>query len=88
MAKDNKYGDVVLEHGNISEDEPIFVFRARDIHLPDVLDLYHTICKNSGSPERHLELINESMQQIMDWQNANPDKVRIPNSEASRAWRK
>lgn len=87
MAKDNKYGDVVLEHGHIPEDEPVVVFRARDKHLPEILDLYHTLCQNGGSPVRHLDLINESMQEIIDWQNENPGKVRVPNSEASRAWR-
>lgn len=84
MAIDNKYGRVSLEHGNIGEDEPIIVFRATDKILPKVLAYYHLFCMKAGSPRRHLDLIMDSREKIIAWQNNNHSKV--PNSESSREW--
>lgn len=84
MAIDNKYGRVTLEHGDIGEDEPVIVFRARDEALPALLYVYRQLCANAGSPERHLELVDETREKIVAWQRANGAKT--PDSEASREW--
>ncbi len=86
MAIDPKYGRVTLEHGTIEEDEIVIVFRARDALLPKVLAYYHLFCTGEGAPRRHLDLIMNGRQKVLDWQRANPFKVRTPDSEASRAW--
>jgi hypothetical protein len=86
MAIDNKYGRVTLEHGSIGEDEPVVVFRARDKVLPKLLGYYHLFCMKAGSPRRHLAIILDSRDKVIEWQNSNPDAIRIPNSEASREW--
>jgi hypothetical protein len=88
VAIDNKYGRVTLEHGTIGEDEPVVVFRARDGQLPKLLMYYHLFCQKIGSPRRHLDLILESREAVEAWQAQHPDEVRVPDSEASRKWRK
>jgi hypothetical protein len=84
MAIDGKYGRVTLEHGTIGEDEPVIVFRARDKLLPEVLDAYYDVCLRRSSPSRHLDLILETRDVVVDWQAKNGS--RIPTSEASREW--
>lgn len=86
MAIDRKYGRVKLEHGTIGDDEPVIVFRARDARLPEVLADYMKLCTLAGSPQRHLDLIFESYKAITDWQEENPEEVKIPDSETSREW--
>ena len=84
MAIDGKYGRVTLEHGDIGEDEPVVVFRARDLTLPDLLTEYHKLCMQFGSPMRHLRLIAQTHKDIVEWQDAHD--VRLPTSESSRKW--
>jgi hypothetical protein len=86
MGYDNKYGRVTTEHGDIPEDEPVIVFRARDKATADLLDWYLHACEAAGSPERHLSLIRKTQATFADWQTANSDKVRVPDSERSRTW--
>lgn len=80
MAIDNKYGRVTTEFGTIGEDEPIVIFRARDVLLPEVLAFYHHKCWQAQSPDKHLNLVRNSLDQIIDWQKANPGEVRVPTS--------
>lgn len=86
MAIDGKYGRVTLEHGDIGEDEPVIVFRARDVSLPKLLAYYHLICAKIDSPRHHLDLIMNSRDRILIWQQQHPDQVRVPTSENSRNW--
>lgn len=87
MAIDGKYGRVILEHGNIGEDEPVVVFRAQDALLPKLLAYYHLFCLKAGSPKRHLDLILKTRETVMNWQNeGSPLRVRVPTSENSRRW--
>lgn len=84
MAVDGKYGRVTLEHGDIGEDEPVVVFRARDTLLPKLLAYYHLFCMKAGSPKRHLDLIFNDRERVRAWQQEN--RPKLPDSEASRAW--
>jgi hypothetical protein len=86
MGTDGKYGRVTTEHGDIPDDEPVIVFRARDRLVPELLDYYHGQCIEAGSPQRHRDLIAAQRKRIIAWQDANPDKVRTPDSERSREW--
>ena len=86
MGKDLKYGRVTTEHGTIGEDEPVVVFRARDINLPKVLAYYHLFCMQEGSPEYHLNLIRESRDEVLAWQDLFSDQVKVPDSETSKSW--
>lgn len=86
MGYDGKYGRVATEHGDIPDDEPVIVFRARDAHTPGVLAHYLKMCDQEGSPYRHLRLVAETLTRFIRWQEDNPDQVRIPDSERSRRW--
>lgn len=86
MGTDGKYGRVTTEHGDIPDDEPVIVFRARDRLVPPMLDEYLQLCRDEGSPQRHLDLVTKAMHQIIDWQREHQDRVRTPDSERSRAW--
>jgi hypothetical protein len=80
MAIDNKYGRITTEFGSIGEDEPVVIFRARDVILPEVLAFYHHKCWQVQSPDKHLNLVRNSMDQVIDWQKANPKEVQVPRS--------
>ena len=86
MGYDRKYGRVSTEYGDIPDDELVIVFRARDRIVPKLLAYYRLFCWKEGSPKRHLELIDGSLEQVERWQAANPERVRTPDSERSRAW--
>lgn len=86
MGRDGKYGTVTTEHGDIPGDEPVIVFRARDRLTPPLLSHYYEMCKATGSPPRHLEMIQGAYKQFVQWQEEHPDEVRQPDSERSRAW--
>ena len=80
MGYDTKYGKVTTEFGEIPDDEQVIVFRARDKNVPELLDDYLELCELSGSPQHHLDLITDSHDRISKWQEENPDRVRVPNS--------
>lgn len=86
MGYDRKYGKVTTEHGNIPDDEPVIVFRARDVRTRGVLAHYLKLCEQGGSPVRHLRLVAEQLARFTRWQEENPDRVKEPDSERSRAW--
>lgn len=79
MAIDGKYGRVTTERGTIGEDEPVFVFRAQDRLLPNVLGFYYDICNSEGSPPHHLDGIARREQEIREWQSENTTK--LPTSD-------
>jgi hypothetical protein len=75
MAIDLKYGRVTLEHGTVGEDEPVVVFRAQDALLPTLLDLYVFLCRNAGSPERHVAGVHAAQQTVIEWQTDHFNQV-------------
>lgn len=76
MAIDRKYGRVTFEEQNtIGEDEPVFVFRAQDKLLPEVLNAYQRLALSAGSPERHLKAIETAKDDIEHWQALNDTQV-------------
>jgi len=84
MGYDSKYGRVTTEHGDIPDDEPVFVFRARDLLAPDAIDAYAARCRETARPEFHVALAERTAEDFREWQRANPGRVRMPDSEAHR----
>lgn len=80
MAIDHKYGQVTTEHGDIGADEPVVVFRGRDILLLKLLQDYQQLCVAAGSPAFHLAQIDAAREFVGGWQERNPDQVRVPSS--------
>lgn len=84
MGYDRKYGKVKTEFGNIGDNEPVIVFRAQDITLPDVILKATKVAMQFHSPVRHIEILLNTFKTITLWQYENPDKLKIPASESSK----
>lgn len=68
MPLEGKYGRVTTERGTIGDDEPVFLFRAQDRLLPDVLRGYIELCEAAGSPTHHIDVIRRDIRVIEEWQ--------------------
>lgn len=67
----NKYAGInPLE--KLHPGEPFFLIRAQDVYSPAAVQAYATI-----SGQHHL--IHPVVQEFLDWQKANPDKVKQPD---------
>lgn len=82
MGYDSKYGRVTTEHGDIPDDEPVIVFRARDLLAPKAIRHYAGLCRDEGSPDFHVDLCTATAREFEDWQDDHPDRVRVPDSAA------
>ncbi len=79
MAVDIKYGRVTVERGLIGEDEPVVVFRAQDLTLPALLRVYWEMCRLIGSPDLHLDAVDQATEAVLRWQADNV--IKIPDTE-------
>ena len=79
MGIDGKYGRVETERGTIGEDEPVVVFRAQDKLLTRVLEYYHDLCNDAGSPLHHLARIQDTIYEVKLWQDYS--QTKIPTSD-------
>jgi hypothetical protein len=80
MPVDDKYGRVTLENANnIGDDEPVFVFRAKDQFLPNILRTYRYLCQIYGSPATHLASIDATLKRVKQWQSWN--EIKLPDTE-------
>ena len=61
----------------IPDDEPVFIFRGKDPHLPAVLREYKKMCRNGN----HKKVIQARINQVVAFQKANKDLVKEPDSE-------
>ena len=83
MAIESKYGRVTIECGDIPEDEPVFLFRAQDQLLPDILAYYAARCRSAGSPAHHIDGVDASRAEILEWQRTHT--TQVPQSAGVRA---
>jgi hypothetical protein len=76
MPASEKYGQVRTERGDFPDDnEPVWLFRAKDGLLPAVLDYYMTLCEEAGSPHEHIEGIRKARDDVRKWQSQNRTQV-------------
>lgn len=79
MPQDTKYGRVVLENPrNIGQDEPLFILRAQDRFALKLLKVYRYFCELGGSPQNHLDTLDETALRFHEWQAEHP--VKTPDS--------
>lgn len=71
MAVDERYGRVTLEHGNVGEDEPVYVLRANDRLAPTVLRHYLALGARSGYSHDHRVTTLAAIEKIERWQAQN-----------------
>ena len=84
---DRKYGRVTPEFGDFGEDGPVVIFRAKDAILPKLLAYYHLFCMRMGSPREYLDLILDSREEIIDWQEENEPRVPTSTGPAGLRYR-
>lgn len=63
----------------IPEDEPVFVFRARDIHAADILRLY----AGRVSDPQHLQAVLARAVQFDQFAHNHPDRMKQPDTDVS-----
>lgn len=80
MKMDQKYkGEVFKNNGTpVPEDEWI-VFRAKDLALVETLEAYHCICTKLYCPNEHLDGIIRLKDRVVEFQNNNPERCKIPD---------
>lgn len=81
MAHSLKYGEVTTERGTFGKDEPVFVFRARDKTLVNVLSMYRSMCVNRGCEAAHVNAIEDAILAVAAWQADPGNHVRLPDTE-------
>ena len=62
----------------IPPDEPLFLFRGTDPHLPHVLTCYLHMCLTGGCEQPMLDGLKDQINTIREFQSANPGRVKKP----------
>lgn len=83
MGFDGKYGKITQEYGNIPDDEPVLILRARDLVAPQVIDHYARLAEGNGSPAGHVALVREARDRFIQWQTDHPDRAPVVASSAT-----
>lgn len=68
----------------IPDDEPVIVFRARDIHVTKVLAFYLSKVQDRF----HREAVFRRLQQFHDWADKHPERMKEPDTELTADWPK
>ena len=61
--------------------DSFLVLRAADNAVPAALTAYRTECEHIGADPDHLAAVDELIKRVDDWRAANPDKLKIPDTE-------
>lgn len=84
MAKDRKYGNVVVEKGALGHDEPVFLLRAQDPIAYEAIMGYRALCAEAGCDEHQLSEVAEAARSVREWQEAHPTRMKVrPDTAAS-----
>lgn len=65
---------------HVADDEPVFLLRAQDQIAPKGVNDWAGRCMSNGKVP--IEKINDGINvemQMVDWQERNPDKVKLPD---------
>lgn len=65
----------------IPDDEPVFIFRARDKHACSMLGEYAQFCSDPA----HREAVNQRFIQFGEFAEAHPERMREPDTAATQA---
>lgn len=61
------------------EGMPIFVLVAKDKVATGIIDEYGLDCENRGCDKDHVENVAKAVESFREWQEANPDLVKLPD---------
>lgn len=59
--------------------EPVFVLRGQDQAAPATIQAYHENAGFNGAGREHLDGSLQAGIEFVQWQSANPDKVKVPD---------
>lgn len=82
MVIDHRYGRITFEDGTVGEDEPVVVFRAKDVSLPKLLAYYIVLCMEAGCQEDYIDSAQDARDRVISWQETNNDRVAVPSKSA------
>lgn len=68
----------------IPDDEPRMLWRARDDKFLRMLAYYRNLCMDEGATEYQLQSIDKNEAEFVEWQKANPHKMKKPGSTSGR----
>lgn len=68
------------QFGLLGEDEPVVVFRARDVLLPDVLSAYVDRIECLRLDQEQADQMRDRQGEVEAWQVANPDLLKTPTA--------
>jgi hypothetical protein len=89
FLQDPKYtfmNDAVFNRSSgerIPSDEPVFVFRARDIHAIRAILYYRDLMISQGLPEEHVKGVECRAKHFRDFAEANPHRMKQPDTDTS-----
>lgn len=58
---------------------PLFIFKGTDKLAVQAIDGYLQLTVKAGCSPAFMDRVNEHMQGFEDWEEANPDKVKLPD---------
>jgi hypothetical protein len=70
----------VYNGNEIPNDEPLFIFRAKDKLAFDTLTYYLHKCIEDGCSREQLKTLSEMCSEFRTWARNNPDKMKQPGS--------
>lgn len=77
---DTKYGEVwTSNHKEFLPGEPVFIIRGKDFLAATAVRAYANLAFEHDLPTDFLESVESVAQRIEDWQEKNPDKVKVPD---------
>ena len=66
----------------IPDDEPIFIFRARDVHAIEALTHYQLQCQD----EEHRGVVEARLLDFRRFKHEQPDRMKEPDSQPIYPW--
>lgn len=80
MGYDRKFGRVTTEHGDIPEDEPVFVIRGKDAAAPMAISHYADAAVMVGASDEFVDEVRRAVETVCAWQADHLDRIRAPDN--------
>ena len=61
----------------IPDDEPVFIFRARDVHAANAITYYAGLC----SDQEHDRIVRECAMDFIRFAKAHPERMKEPDTD-------
>lgn len=65
----------------IPQDEPVFIFRARDVEALKVLEFYWELISERHGGQEHADAIRARIEEFYAFKENNPHRMKIPDTD-------